>query len=77
MKKATALISVFIALLFLGETLGAEAPAEGIRVGVLLPLTGKLAEFGKIERKSFLMAVDEINGTGFIQEIGEEKILLM
>ena len=66
MKKIAAQAFVILALLFLGTTLEAAAPAKGIRVGVLLPLTGKLAELGEIERKSFLMAVDEINGTGGI-----------
>ena len=66
MKKITVQASILLALIFLGTTLGTAAPAEGIRVGVLLPLTGKFAEIGEIERKSFLMAVDEINGTGGI-----------
>jgi len=35
--------------------------ADRIKVGVVLPLTGKLAKFGEIEKKSFLMAVEEIN----------------
>lgn len=38
--------------------------ADRIKVGVALPLTGKLAKFGEIETKSFLMAVDEINAAG-------------
>lgn len=38
--------------------------ADAVKVGVVLPLTGKLAKFGEIENKSFLMAVDEINAAG-------------
>jgi branched-chain amino acid transport system substrate-binding protein len=38
--------------------------ADSIKVGVVLPLTGKLAKFGEIEHKSFLMALNEINGGG-------------
>jgi len=38
--------------------------ADTIKVGVVLPLTGKLAKFGEIEHKSFLMALNEINGGG-------------
>ena len=38
--------------------------ADNIKVGVILPLTGKLAGAGVIERKSFAMAVDEINAAG-------------
>lgn len=40
------------------------AVADTIKVGIILPLTGKLAEFGQIENKSFLMALDEINAMG-------------
>lgn len=38
--------------------------ADRIKVGVVLPLTGKLAKFGEIEKKSFLMALEEINAAG-------------
>ena len=38
--------------------------ADTIKVGIVLPLTGKLAKFGEIEHKSFLMAAAEINGGG-------------
>jgi len=38
--------------------------ADNIKVGVLLPLTGKLAGAGEIEQNSFIMAVDEINAAG-------------
>ena len=38
--------------------------ASTIKVGVLLPLTGKHAKFGEIEKQSFEMAVDEINKAG-------------
>ncbi len=38
-----------------------------IKVGIVLPLTGKLAKFGEIEKKSFLMAVDEINAAGGVK----------
>jgi len=38
--------------------------SEAIKVGAILPLTGKLAKFGEIENKSFLMALEEINSAG-------------
>ncbi len=41
--------------------------ADTIKVGVILPLTGKLAKFGEIENKSFLMALDEINAAGGVK----------
>ncbi|MCX7011692.1 MAG: ABC transporter substrate-binding protein [Candidatus Sumerlaeota bacterium] len=41
-----------------------SAKAETIRVGVVLPLTGEQAQFGEIEKDSFQMALEEINGAG-------------
>jgi branched-chain amino acid transport system substrate-binding protein len=65
MKNAAKMVSVFSVLLFLGGIFGGAAlAADSIKVGVVLPLTGKLAKFGEIENKSFLMAVDEINAAG-------------
>ncbi len=40
------------------------AASHMIKVGVLLPLTGKHAKFGEIEKQSFEMAVAEINKAG-------------
>jgi branched-chain amino acid transport system substrate-binding protein len=51
-------------MLLMGTMLGSASAADTIKVGVLLPLTGKLAKFGEIENKSFLMALDEINAAG-------------
>ena len=51
-------------LFFIGITLSSALAADTINVGVLLPLTGKMAKFGRIEQKSFLMAVNEINAAG-------------
>jgi len=62
MKK---LVIVVTCVLFLiGAMLGSAPAADTIKVGIVLPLTGKLAKFGEIENKSFLMAVDEINAAG-------------
>ncbi len=52
------------ALLFVFMMTAGPVAAEAIKVGVVLPLTGKLAKFGEIENKSFLMAVEEINAAG-------------
>jgi branched-chain amino acid transport system substrate-binding protein len=38
--------------------------AETVKVGVLLPLTGSQAKFGEIEKRSYEMAAEEINGKG-------------
>ncbi len=59
-------LAAVAALVFWSITLASPVIAESIRVGAILPLTGKLAKFGEIEEKSFLMAVDEINSVGGI-----------
>ncbi len=74
MTKATVLKSVVIMLFILETTSIQSALAEGIRVGVILPLTGNLADIGRIELKSFQMAVNEINNAG---GINGEKINLL
>ena len=45
-------------------TFSSVSAADLIKVGVILPLSGKLAKFGEIENKSYLMALDEINAAG-------------
>jgi branched-chain amino acid transport system substrate-binding protein len=40
---------------------------ETLKVGVILPLTGEKAKFGEIEKKSFEMAMEEINAAGGIK----------
>ena len=40
---------------------------ETIKVGIILPATGEKAKFGEIERKSFEMALEEINAAGSAQ----------
>lgn len=50
-----------------GEEATAAAPEAGtepIPVGIVLPLTGKQAKFGEIEKLSFDMALEEINAAG-------------
>ena len=44
-----------------------EASSEPILVGIVLPLTGKQAKFGEIEKLSFDMALEEINAAGGIK----------
>ncbi|MCO6381289.1 MAG: ABC transporter substrate-binding protein [Vannielia sp.] len=52
----------------LSVAFGAAAPAfaegEGVTVGVLVPLTGELGEFGKIVADAVQLGVDEINAAG-------------
>ncbi len=65
---------VFIILLFFafsgagctgGNSSGADGKSEEpFKIGILLPLTGKHAKFGEIEKLSFEMAQEEINTNG-------------
>ena len=75
MRKKGTLLSLSALCIFLGILTGQIALAEGIKVGVLLPLTGKLAHFGDIERKSFLMAANEINKAGGIHGVPIQLII--
>ena len=59
MKKIS--LGIAHSILLIGLALGSSQAAETINVGVLLPLTGKLAKYGDIEQKSFMMAAEEIN----------------
>ncbi len=54
----TFIMSVFSTTIFAADT---------IKVGVILPLTGKHAKFGEIEKQSFLMALEEINAGGGVK----------
>lgn len=67
MKKLGGLLCILTALILSGTAITGTVMAEDIKVGIVLPLTGKLAKFGEIEQKSFLMAVDEINTAGGIK----------
>ncbi|MBW2614920.1 MAG: ABC transporter substrate-binding protein [Deltaproteobacteria bacterium] len=64
MKKPDRLLRMFWLQAFLSILMVGTVFADNIKVGVLLPLTGKLAGAGEIEQKSFVMAVDEINAAG-------------
>jgi branched-chain amino acid transport system substrate-binding protein len=64
MKKVAIVITCTLFLMTV--MLGSASAADTIKVGVVLPLTGKLAKFGEIENKSFIMAAEEINAAGGI-----------
>jgi branched-chain amino acid transport system substrate-binding protein len=67
MKRSV--VVFFCVLCFLGGFLLADAPPAGaVKVGIVLPLTGAEAKFGEIEKRSFEMAVDEINSKGGIKK---------
>ena len=56
------LVSTF-AFIFPTSTIAADT----IKVGIVLPLTGPLADFGLMEKQSFDMALEEINGGGGVK----------
>jgi branched-chain amino acid transport system substrate-binding protein len=64
---------VFLCVLCL--MLGVVGPAGAVKVGIVLPLTGAEAKFGEIEKRSFDMALEEINAKGGIK--GEPLELLV
>ena len=60
---ARILLSISVIILFTSP----GAFGEPIKIGVLLPLSGRLSELGgEMERKSYVMAAGEINGSGGI-----------
>jgi branched-chain amino acid transport system substrate-binding protein len=62
--RTVKVLCVLAALMFLIGTMAGPVLAEKIKVGIVLPLTGKLGKFGEVENKSFLMALEEINAAG-------------
>ena len=58
---------LFLAGLFLTFNLSLAAAAENIKVGIVLPLTGDQAKFGEIEKRSFDLALEEINAAGGVK----------
>ncbi|HLO10153.1 MAG TPA: ABC transporter substrate-binding protein, partial [Desulfobacteria bacterium] len=57
-------MAVAMAMTIATMVTGGALAADGIKVGVLLPLTGAQAKFGEIEKRSFEMAAQEINAKG-------------
>ena len=50
----------------LGMLVRSVSAADTVKVGIVLPLTGSQAKFGEIEKKSFDLALEEINASGGI-----------
>jgi len=68
MNKSKIVLSLLIiGCLFLCFQQSLWAASDSIKIGVVLPLTGKYAKFGEIENKSFLMAQEEINAMGGVK----------
>ncbi|MBF0371441.1 MAG: ABC transporter substrate-binding protein [Magnetococcales bacterium] len=65
MKKTGLLKLFFIPLMALAMIWPhSSQAADPVKVGVVLPVTGKFAKFGEIEKLSFEMAQEEINAKG-------------
>ena len=58
-----------------GLLLAGVSPAAAVKVGIVLPLTGAEAKFGEIEKRSFEMALEEINKKGGVK--GEKLELIV
>lgn len=63
MRKSILLFGLAL-MLGLGWAIAPSYAQDAIKVGIVLPLTGEKAKFGEIEKKSFAMALEEINAAG-------------
>ena len=67
-KNVKSVFLVLVAISVFAFMLPTQASAaDTIKVGIVLPLTGAQAKFGEIEKQSFDMALEEINGGGGIK----------
>jgi branched-chain amino acid transport system substrate-binding protein len=73
MKKIVTILIGSVCLL--GLAWSAASASDTVKVGVVLPLTGPQAKFGEIEKKSFDLALEEINAAGGIN--GKKLELVM
>ena len=58
---------VVLALIFLASLFTADLFAQDINFSIPLPLTGPQAKFGEIEKRSYEIAMEEINAAGGIK----------
>jgi branched-chain amino acid transport system substrate-binding protein len=65
-KKAAIALS-FLALIS-GTMHSSALAADAVKVGIMLPLTGRQAPLGRIQQKAVLMAADEINAGGGVKD---------
>jgi branched-chain amino acid transport system substrate-binding protein len=66
-KRLVKVFLVFFTVCLLTHAIGLLVYAENVRVGIILPLTGRLAELGgETAYRSYQMAADEINKAGGI-----------
>jgi branched-chain amino acid transport system substrate-binding protein len=60
-------VSIILAVLFLAILFTTNLFAQDLKFSIPLPLTGPVAKFGEIEKKSYLIALEEINAGGGIK----------
>ena len=75
-KNLQSIFLVLVAISVFAFMLPSQAAAaDTIKVGIVLPLTGPQAKFGEIEKQSFDMALEEINGGGGVKGMKLEFIM--
>jgi len=75
-KNVKSILLVLVAISVFAFMLPSQAAAaDTIKVGIVLPLTGAQAKFGEIEKQSFDMALEEINGGGGVKGMKLEFIM--
>ncbi len=74
-KEKKIITTITLAILFPLAILVQFTFAEPITVGVILPLTGKLARYGQMEQRAFTMAADQINTTGGVNGNSIELVI--
>ena len=82
LSKTTKIVSVIvIIIIIIGVAVifwpKGGGPVSEIKIGVVLPLSGKLAETGADLKQGIEFAVDEINSKGGIKNLGGAKIKLV
>ncbi len=83
-SKITAITAIIIIILIIAGVAyimwprgGAPAAVKEIKIGVVLPLSGKLAETGADLKQGIEFAVDQINSQGGVKNLGGAKIKLV
>lgn len=67
---------MFIVLMSCGRR-DSSKPESAVKVGILFPLSGDLADKGKESKNAIMMAVDEINAAGGIKSLNGAKLELV
>ena len=65
-KSRPILLGAIAALVVLGAVAGCGSEPEPIKIGAIVPLSGRLKSIGEAARDGMVLAADEINGRGGI-----------